>query len=123
MSSCAFPPSHHPRRKVVIRIFDPGTEFDLDGLGIEGRHAGHAQGTSVLSHRLISPDGPDRIWKDHRPVRRAASLDWIARGPASASRRSRTPWSSIPLIAQSQCNPAREYTYPTARSLMRQDPR
>jgi general secretion pathway protein E len=30
---------------------------------------------------------------------------------------------NLPLIAQSQCNPAREYTYPIAlRSLMRQDP-
>jgi general secretion pathway protein E len=30
---------------------------------------------------------------------------------------------NLPLIAQSQCNPAREYTYPVAlRSLMRQDP-
>src|SRR4030095_5229165 len=30
---------------------------------------------------------------------------------------------NLPLIAQSQCNPARDYTYPIAlRSLMRQDP-
>lgn len=110
--------------KVVIRIFDPkGRSFDLDGLGIEEDTLEVFKGMLSRPTGLILLTGPTGSGKTtaiyaalHHIIDRA--------GPSISVATVEDPVEfNLPLIAQSQCNPARDYTYPIAlRSLMRQDP-
>jgi type II secretory ATPase GspE/PulE/Tfp pilus assembly ATPase PilB-like protein len=110
--------------KVVIRIFDPkGRSFDLDGLGIEDDTLEVFKGMLSRPTGLILLTGPTGSGKTtaiyaalHHIIDRA--------GPSISVATVEDPVEfNLPLIAQSQCNPARDYTYPIAlRSLMRQDP-
>lgn len=110
--------------KVVVRIFDPkGRSFDLDGLGIEDDTLVTFKGLISRPTGLILLTGPTGSGKTtaiyaalHHLIERA--------GPSISVATVEDPVEfNLPLIAQSQCNPAREYTYPVAlRSLMRQDP-
>ncbi|MBN9692647.1 MAG: type II/IV secretion system protein [Verrucomicrobia bacterium] len=110
--------------KVVIRIFDPrGRSFDLEGLGIEEDTLGVFKGMLSKPTGLILMTGPTGSGKT--TVIYAALHHLIERaGPSISVATVEDPVEfNLPLIAQSQCNPAREYTYPIAlRSLMRQDP-
>lgn len=110
--------------KVVIRIFDPrGRSFELDGLGIELDTLETLKELLAKPTGLILLTGPTGSGKTtaiyaalHHLIERA--------GPSISIATVEDPVEfNLPLIAQSQCNPAREYTYPIAlRSLMRQDP-
>lgn len=110
--------------KVVIRIFDPrGRSFDLEGLGIEEDTLAVFKGLLSKPTGLILLTGPTGSGKTtalyaalHHLIERA--------GPSISVATVEDPVEfNLPLIAQSQCNPARDYTYPIAlRSLMRQDP-
>ncbi len=110
--------------KVVLRIFDPkGRSFDLDGLGIEEDTLATFKSLIARPTGLILLTGPTGSGKTtaiyaalHHLIERA--------GPSISVATVEDPVEfNLPLIAQSQCNPAREYTYPIAlRSLMRQDP-
>ncbi len=110
--------------KVVIRIFDPkGRSFDLDSLGIEDDTLVTFKSLISRPTGLILLTGPTGSGKTtaiyaalHHLIERA--------GPSISVATVEDPVEfNLPLIAQSQCNPAREYTYPVAlRSLMRQDP-
>ena len=110
--------------KVVIRIFDPrGRSFDLDGLGMEDDTLVVMKGLLAKPTGLILLTGPTGSGKTtaiyaalHHIIDRA--------GPSISVATVEDPVEfNLPLIAQSQCNPARDYTYPIAlRSLMRQDP-
>lgn len=110
--------------KVVLRIFDPkGRSFDLDGLGIEEDTLATFKSLISRPTGLILLTGPTGSGKTtaiyaalHHLIERA--------GPSISVATVEDPVEfNLPLIAQSQCNPAREYTYPIAlRSLMRQDP-
>ncbi|MBN8245828.1 MAG: type II/IV secretion system protein [Verrucomicrobia bacterium] len=110
--------------KVVIRIFDPrGRSFDLDGLGMEEDTLGTLKALLAKPTGLILLTGPTGSGKTtalyaglHHLIDRS--------GPSISIATVEDPVEfNLPLIAQSQCNPAREYTYPIAlRSLMRQDP-
>ena len=110
--------------KVVIRIFDPkGRSFDLDTLGMEEDSLVTFKSMLLRPTGLILLTGPTGSGKTtaiyaalHHLIDRA--------GPSISVATVEDPVEfNLPLIAQSQCNPAREYTYPVAlRSLMRQDP-
>ncbi|HTH48876.1 MAG TPA: GspE/PulE family protein [Candidatus Limnocylindria bacterium] len=110
--------------KVVIRIFDPkGRSFDLDTLGMEEDSLATFKTMLLRPTGLILLTGPTGSGKTtaiyaalHHLIDRA--------GPTISVATVEDPVEfNLPLIAQSQCNPAREYTYPVAlRSLMRQDP-
>lgn len=110
--------------KVVIRIFDPrGRSFDLDGLGIEEDTLATFKGLLSKPTGLILLTGPTGSGKTTALY--AALHHLLERsGPSISIATVEDPVEfNLPMIAQSQCNPAREYTYPVAlRSLMRQDP-
>ena len=110
--------------KIVIRIFDPNNRsFDLDGLGMEEETLVVFKSLLSKPTGLILLTGPTGSGKTtaiyaalHHLLDRA--------GPSISIATVEDPVEfNLPLIAQSQCNPARDYTYPVAlRSLMRQDP-
>jgi general secretion pathway protein E len=110
--------------KVVARIFDPkGRSFDLSQLGLEDETLSVFQQMLGRPTGLILLTGPTGSGKTtaiysalHYLIDRA--------GPRISVATVEDPVEfNLPLIAQSQCNPARDYTYPVAlRSLMRQDP-
>lgn len=110
--------------KVVLRIFDPkGRSFDLDSLGMEEDSLSTFKTLLQRPTGLILLTGPTGSGKTtaiyaalHHLIERA--------GPSISVATVEDPVEfNLPLIAQSQCNPARDYTYPVAlRSLMRQDP-
>ncbi len=110
--------------KVVVRIFDPkGRSFDLDALGMEEDSLATFKTMLLRPTGLILLTGPTGSGKTtaiyaalHHLIDRA--------GPSISVATVEDPVEfNLPLIAQSQCNPARDYTYPVAlRSLMRQDP-
>lgn len=110
--------------KVVIRIFDPrGRSFDLAQIGLDDYTLNAFQEMLARPTGLILLTGPKGSGKTtaiyaalHHLIERA--------GPSISVATVEDPVEfNLPLIAQSQCNPAREYTYPIAlRSLMRQDP-
>jgi type II secretory ATPase GspE/PulE/Tfp pilus assembly ATPase PilB-like protein len=110
--------------KIVTRIFDPtNRSFDLDTLGMEEETLVTLKQLLTRPTGLILMTGPTGSGKTtaiyaslHHVIERA--------GPSISVATVEDPVEfNLPLIAQSQCNPAREYTYPVAlRSLMRQDP-
>jgi type II secretory ATPase GspE/PulE/Tfp pilus assembly ATPase PilB-like protein len=110
--------------KVVARIFDPkGRSFSLEGLGMEEETLVTLRTMLERPTGLILLTGPTGSGKTtaiysalHHIIERA--------GPSISVATVEDPVEfDLPLIAQSQCNPARDYTYPVAlRSLMRQDP-
>ena len=110
--------------KVVMRIFDPkGRSFDLETLGMEEDSLATFKKMLLRPTGLILLTGPTGSGKTtalyaalHHIIDRA--------GPSISVATVEDPVEfNLPLIAQSQCNPARDYTYPVAlRSLMRQDP-
>lgn len=110
--------------KVVIRIFDPkGRSFELEGLGMEDETVTVFRTMLLRPTGLILLTGPTGSGKTTAIY--AALHNIIERsGPSISVATVEDPVEyNLPLIAQSQCNPAREYTYPVAlRSLMRQDP-
>ncbi|MSU36547.1 MAG: type II/IV secretion system protein [Pedosphaera sp.] len=110
--------------KIVMRIFDPTSRsFDLGGLGMEEETLLTLKTLLAKPTGLILLTGPTGSGKTTAIY--AALNHLIDRaGPSISVATVEDPVEfNLPLIAQSQCNPAREYTYPIAlRSLMRQDP-
>lgn len=110
--------------KTVIRIFDPTNRaFNLESLGMEDETLGTLKMLLTKPTGLLLMTGPTGSGKTTAIY---ASLYHIIEraGPSISVATVEDPVEfNLPLIAQSQCNVAREYTYPIAlRSLMRQDP-
>ena len=110
--------------KTVIRIFDPTNRaFNLESLGMEEDTLATLRQLLTRPSGLLLMTGPTGSGKTTAIY---ASLYHIVEraGPSISVATVEDPVEfNLPLIAQSQCNVAREYTYPIAlRSLMRQDP-
>jgi type II secretory ATPase GspE/PulE/Tfp pilus assembly ATPase PilB-like protein len=110
--------------KTVIRIFDPTNRaFNLESLGMEDETLDTLKMLLTKPTGLLLMTGPTGSGKTTAIY---ASLYHIIEraGPSISVATVEDPVEfNLPLIAQSQCNVAREYTYPIAlRSLMRQDP-
>ena len=110
--------------KTVIRIFDPSNRaFNLEALGLEPDLLGTLKALLTRPSGLVLMTGPTGSGKT--TVIYASLCHLIERsGPSISIATVEDPVEfTLPLIAQSQCNVARDYTYPVAlRSLMRQDP-
>jgi type II secretory ATPase GspE/PulE/Tfp pilus assembly ATPase PilB-like protein len=110
--------------KTVIRIFDPTNRaFNLESLGMEEDTLATLRQLLTRPSGLLLMTGPTGSGKTTAIY---ASLYHIVEraGPSISVATVEDPVEfNLPLLAQSQCNVAREYTYPIAlRSLMRQDP-
>jgi type II secretory ATPase GspE/PulE/Tfp pilus assembly ATPase PilB-like protein len=110
--------------KTVIRIFDPTNRaFNLEALGMEDDTIATLKTLLTKPTGLLLMTGPTGSGKTTAIY---ASLYHIIEraGPSISVATVEDPVEfNLPLIAQSQCNVARDYTYPIAlRSLMRQDP-
>jgi type II secretory ATPase GspE/PulE/Tfp pilus assembly ATPase PilB-like protein len=110
--------------KIVIRIFDPkNRSFNLDDLGFETDTLDAFKSLISRPNGLALLTGPTGSGKTTAIY--AALLHLIEKhGPRISVATVEDPVEfNLPMISQSQCNAAREYTYPVAlRSLMRQDP-
>ncbi len=110
--------------KTVIRIFDPSNRaFNLEALSLEPGTLETLKSLLTRPSGLLLMTGPTGSGKT--TVIYASLCHLIERsGPSISIATVEDPVEfTLPLIAQSQCNVAREYTYPVAlRSLMRQDP-
>lgn len=110
--------------KIVVRLFDPRNRtFDLRTLGFDDYTLTNF--TRLLAHPggLILLTGPTGSGKTTAIY---AALSHIVQrsGPAISVSTVEDPVEfNLPMISQSQMNPAQDFTYPKAlRSLMRQDP-
>jgi type II secretory ATPase GspE/PulE/Tfp pilus assembly ATPase PilB-like protein len=110
--------------KIVIRIFDPSNRsFNLANLGFE------AEVYHSLKHLLSQPTGMILLTGPTGSGKTTAIYAALCHlvekaGPTISLSTVEDPVEfSLPMISQSQINPAQEFTYPKAlRSLMRQDP-
>ena len=110
--------------KIVIRIFDPtNRSFDLNTLGMEEDTLVAFKTLLARPTGLILLTGPTGSGKT-TAIYAALSHIIERAGPSISVATVEDPVEfNLSLIAQSQCQPARDYTYPVAlRSLMRQDP-
>ena len=110
--------------KIVVRIFDPSNRsFDLATLGFDDEPL--RQFLKLLSKPsgLILLTGPTGSGKTTAIY---AALTHIVQraGPSMSISTVEDPVEfNLPMISQTQMNPAQDFTYPRAlRSLMRQDP-
>ena len=110
--------------KIVVRIFDPtNRSFDLATLGFDDETLRQLVKLLARPSGLILLTGPTGSGKTTAIY--AALTHIIHRsGPAISVSTVEDPVEfNLPMITQSQINPAQEFTYPRAlRSLMRQDP-
>ncbi len=110
--------------KIVVRLFDPrNRSFDLAGLGFDRDTLRTFLKLLARPSGLVLLTGPTGSGKTTAIY---ASLTHIVQraGPAISVSTVEDPVEfNLPMISQSQINPAQEFTYPKAlRSLMRQDP-
>ena len=110
--------------KIVVRIFDPSSRsFDLATLGFDEETLHHFAKLLSKPSGLILLTGPTGSGKTTAIY--AALTHIIHRaGPSMSISTVEDPVEfNLPMISQTQMNPAQEFTYPRAlRSLMRQDP-
>jgi general secretion pathway protein E len=110
--------------KIVVRLFDPSNRtFDLRGLGFDDDTLNRLIRLLDQPSGLILLTGPTGSGKTTAIY--AALYHIVQRdGPAVSVSTVEDPVEfNLPMISQSQMNPAQEFTYPKAlRSLMRQDP-
>lgn len=110
--------------KIVLRIFDPGSRsFDLNSLGLDDDIGEKLVGLLARPSGLLLLTGPTGSGKTTTIY--SALVHIIQRqGPAISISTIEDPvefW--LPMLSQSQINPVRDFSYPTAlRSLLRQDP-
>jgi len=110
--------------KIVVRLFDPrARSFDVAGLGFDSDTLGKFLNLLARPSGLILLTGPTGSGKTTAIY---AALTHIVQrsGPSISVSTVEDPVEfNLPMISQSQINPAQEFTYPKAlRSLMRQDP-
>jgi type II secretory ATPase GspE/PulE/Tfp pilus assembly ATPase PilB-like protein len=110
--------------KIVVRLFDPSNRsFDLGGLGFDDDTLQSFIKLLSRPSGLLLLTGPTGSGKTTAIY---AALTHIVQraGPAISVSTVEDPVEfNLPMISQSQMNPAQEFTYPKAlRSLMRQDP-
>jgi type II secretory ATPase GspE/PulE/Tfp pilus assembly ATPase PilB-like protein len=110
--------------KIVVRIFDPSNRsFDLAGLGFDEETLVNLTKLLARPSGLVLLTGPTGSGKTTAIY---AALTHIVQraGPAISVSTVEDPVEfNLPMISQSQINPAQDFTYPKAlRSLMRQDP-
>ena len=110
--------------KIVTRIFDSSNRtFDLPKLGFESATLDGLLELLARPNGLILLTGPTGSGKTTAIY--AALCNLIQRsGPAISVSAVEDPVEfHLPMVSQTQINPAQEFTYPIAlRSLMRQDP-
>jgi type II secretory ATPase GspE/PulE/Tfp pilus assembly ATPase PilB-like protein len=110
--------------KVVVRLFDPAQRtFDLKGLGFDSDTLNRfiqllARPSGLIL--LTGPTGSGKTTAIYSALYHIVQRD----GPAVSISTVEDPVEfNLPMVSQSQINPAQEFTYPKAlRSLMRQDP-
>jgi general secretion pathway protein E len=110
--------------KIVVRLFDPRTRsFDAAGLGFDSDTLGKFLNLLARPSGLVLLTGPTGSGKTTAIY---AALTHIVQrsGPSISVSTIEDPVEfNLPMISQSQINPAQDFTYPKAlRSLMRQDP-
>ena len=110
--------------KIVVRLFDPtNRSFDLASLGFDEETQKTFSQLLSRPSGLILLTGPTGSGKTTAIY--SALYHIVQRnGPAVSISTVEDPVEfNLPMISQSQMNPAQDYTYPKAlRSLMRQDP-
>jgi type II secretory ATPase GspE/PulE/Tfp pilus assembly ATPase PilB-like protein len=110
--------------KIVARLFDPrARSFDLSGLGFDNDTLRKFLHLLTRPSGMILLTGPTGSGKTTAIY--SALTHIVARsGPAISISTIEDPVEfNLPMISQSQINPAQDFTYPKAlRSLMRQDP-
>jgi type II secretory ATPase GspE/PulE/Tfp pilus assembly ATPase PilB-like protein len=110
--------------KIVVRIFDPtNRSFDLATLGFGDETLQSLLKLLARPSGLILLTGPTGSGKTTAIYAALAHIVERA-GPAISVSTVEDPVEfNLPMISQSQINPAQDFTYPKAlRSLMRQDP-
>lgn len=110
--------------KIVVRLFDPGNRnFDIAGLGFDERTSKSFTQLLARPSGLILLTGPTGSGKT-TAIYSALSHIVQRSGPSISISTVEDPVEfNLPMISQSQINPAQNFTYATAlRSLMRQDP-
>lgn len=110
--------------KIVIRLFDPkDRRFELNGLGFETSTLEGLQRVLRRTSGLVLFTGPTGSGKTSTMY---SSLSYIIQRDGSSISISTVEDPvefNLPMISQTQINPAQEFTYATAlRSMMRQDP-
>jgi type II secretory ATPase GspE/PulE/Tfp pilus assembly ATPase PilB-like protein len=110
--------------KIVVRLFDPSNRsFDLASLGFDDDTYRTLTNLLAKPSGLVLLTGPTGSGKTTAIY---AALTHIVQraGPAISVSTVEDPVEfNLPMISQSQMNPAQDFTYPKAlRSLMRQDP-
>ena len=110
--------------KIVIRLFDPRDKrFDLNALGFdEGTYNGLIK---LLKHSsgLLLFTGPTGSGKTSTMYSALCHIMQREGSAISLSTVEDPVEFNLPMVSQTQINPAQEFTYATAlRSLMRQDP-
>src|SRR6058998_3312802 len=110
--------------KIVVRLFDPSNRsFELSALGFDDETLKTFVGLLTRPSGLLLLTGPTGSGKTTAIY--SALYHIVQRhGPAVSISTVEDPVEfNLPMISQSQINPAQDFTYPKAlRSLMRQDP-
>jgi general secretion pathway protein E len=110
--------------KIVVRLFDPSNRsFDLNSLGFEDDTLRSFTSLLARPSGLLLLTGPTGSGKTTAIYAALAAITQ-RHGPAVSISTVEDPVEfNLPMISQSQINPAQDFTYPKAlRSLMRQDP-
>lgn len=110
--------------KIVVRLFDPrDRRFELEGLGFEDSTLQGLRKTLKRTSGLLLFTGPTGSGKTSTMY---SSLCHIVQRDGSAVSISTVEDPvefNLPMVSQTQINPAQEFTYAVAlRSIMRQDP-
>jgi len=110
--------------KIVVRLFDPrDRRFELEGLGFETSTLEGLQRVLRRTSGLVLFTGPTGSGKTSTMY---SSLSYIIQRDGSSISISTVEDPvefNLPMVSQTQINPAQDFTYATAlRSMMRQDP-
>jgi len=110
--------------KIVVRLFDPSNRsFELSTLGFDDDTLRTLTSLLTRPSGLMLLTGPTGSGKTTAIYAALAAITQ-RQGPAVSISTVEDPVEfNLPMISQSQINPAQDFTYPKAlRSLMRQDP-
>ncbi|MBM3845637.1 MAG: type II/IV secretion system protein [Verrucomicrobia bacterium] len=110
--------------KIVVRLFDPrNRSFDLNNLGFDSTTLGKFVQMLGRTSGLLLLTGPTGSGKTTAIYSALTHLINLHGSSISVSTVEDPVEFNLPLVAQTQINPAQEFSYARAlRSLMRQDP-
>ncbi|HEY1661224.1 MAG TPA: GspE/PulE family protein [Verrucomicrobiae bacterium] len=110
--------------KIVARLFDPrDRRFDLDGLGFELDSLAGLKRLLKHTSGLLLCTGPTGSGKTNTMYSSLCHIIQRDGSAVSVSTVEDPVEFNLPMVSQTQINPAQEFTYAVAlRSIMRQDP-